>query len=97
MDEHDARSPLSALIARIEGYAADPASISIPGSSTRHELWLSDEDQRIDAATQLAEELMALQSIYTDDAIHLLRITSIDGNPSNSARPDEELDRKSVV
>ncbi|SOV02648.1 related to YIH1 [Ustilago sp. UG-2017a] len=85
MDDDAATSALSTLIARIEAYAADPTLFSIPGPSTRHPLWLEDESQRLDSATQLAEELMALQSIYTDEAIHLLSITSHSGDTSSSA------------
>ncbi|KAJ1023510.1 hypothetical protein NDA16_003127 [Ustilago loliicola] len=85
MDDDVASSSLSTLIARAEAYAADPASFSIPGPSTRHPLWLEDELQRVDSTTQLAEELMALQSIYTDEAIRLLKIASIDGETSSNA------------
>ncbi|GAK65339.1 UPF0029-domain-containing protein [Moesziomyces antarcticus] len=77
MDDDASGSVLSALIARIEAYAADPSSLSVPGSTTRHALWLADEAQRIEAATQLAEELVALQSIYTDDAIFVLKISPL--------------------
>lgn len=80
MDDDDARnSSISILIARIEAYAADPSSFDIPGPSTRHELWLSEDSLRLDSAKQLADELTALQSIYTDEAIHLLKLTTIDG------------------
>ncbi|SNX85519.1 related to YIH1 [Melanopsichium pennsylvanicum] len=80
--DHVVSSSISSLIARIEAYTFDSASFTIPGSSTRHELWLQDEPQRIDSATQLAEELMALQSIYTEEAIHLVKIASINGDSS---------------
>lgn len=85
MDDDASSSTLSNLIARIEAYATDSVSFTIPGPSTRHPLWLQDESQRVDSATQLAEELMALQSIYTDEAIHLLKIASIDGESSSNA------------
>ncbi|SPO27092.1 related to YIH1 [Ustilago trichophora] len=97
MDDDGADSTLSALIARIEAYDTDPISFSIPGSSTRHELWLNDESQRIDAATQLAEELMALQSIYTDESIHLLKIAPINGNSGSHAKADEEQGKEDVA
>ena len=91
-----AESSLSTLIARMEAYASDPASIGISGSARRHELWLDDESQRTDSATQLAEELMALQSIYTDEAIHLLKIDNLSGGEqvSSDAQPgtDEAAD-----
>ncbi|KAJ9480238.1 Protein IMPACT-like protein [Pseudozyma hubeiensis] len=95
MDRDDGTSTISALIARIEAYTSDSGSFSIPASWTRHEQWLPDEDQRIDAATQLAEELMALQSIYTDDAIHILRISPLDGQPLISS--DEQLGKEDVA
>ncbi|CDU26049.1 related to YIH1 [Sporisorium scitamineum] len=95
MDDDGATSTISTLIARIELYASDPALLSIPGSWTRHPQWLDDESQRIDAATQLAEELMALQSIYTDDAIHLFKISPLDGE--SRAAQDEQLDSGNVA
>lgn len=82
MDDDTTASAVSSLITRIEAYVADSASFSIPGSWTRHGEWLKDEAQRINAAAQLAEELMALQSIYTQDAIHLLKITPLGGDAS---------------
>lgn len=97
MDHDGAESSLSTLIARIESYAARPSAVSVPGSSTRHELWLNDEAHRIDAATQLAEELMALQSIYTDDAIHLLKVAPINGGAGLVAPSDEQVGKEDVA
>ncbi|SJX62508.1 related to YIH1 [Sporisorium reilianum f. sp. reilianum] len=100
MDDDGAGSTTSTLIARIEAYAADPASLTVPGSWTRHPQWLDDEAQRLDAATQLAEELMALQSIYTDDAVHLLKITPLSSEiaaaPAAPAQ-DEQLGSENVA
>ncbi|EST04756.1 Impact, N-terminal [Kalmanozyma brasiliensis GHG001] len=96
MDEDGADSALSTLIARIEAYAADPTTFAIPGPSTRHELWLEDESQRIDAATQLSEELMALQSIYTDDAIHVLKIAPLGAEPAATSS-DDQLGKEDVA
>ncbi len=94
MADDDAGSSISSLIARIESYASDPSSFSIPGPSTRHELWLDDEARRLDLATQLAEELMALQSIYTDEAIHLLKIAPLSDDGSRS---DDPLGKEDVA
>lgn len=93
MDEDGGPSSLSALVARIEAYVADPDSFSIPGPSTRHELWLPDPELRISASTQLADELTVLESIYTPEAIHLLRISPLSSeiSSSSSTSTDESL------
>ncbi|TKY86162.1 hypothetical protein EX895_004987 [Sporisorium graminicola] len=96
MEDDGTESIVSLLIARIEAYVADAASFAIPGSWTRHPNWLNDETLRIDAATQLAEELMALQSIYTGEAIHLLRITPLNAG-KDAAAPDGQLSNENVA
>ncbi|PWY97590.1 UPF0029-domain-containing protein [Testicularia cyperi] len=83
-------SPLGTLIERLESYAADPSSLSIPGPSTRHPDWIQDEAQRTEATSQLAEELMALQSIYTDEALHLLKITPLGVESKGPTSPSQD-------
>lgn len=73
----DDNSTITALIARLETYVASPSSLEVPLQATQHRDWLRDESERIEATSQLAEELMALQSIYTDDALQLLKVTPL--------------------
>ncbi|KAN0065771.1 hypothetical protein ACQY0O_000901 [Thecaphora frezii] len=69
---------ISELIARLEAYAqesiAATAASSASASLAEDPSWPQDAAKRQEAIAQLAEELMALQSIYTDEALHLLRI-----------------------
>lgn len=68
-------SSISELIAKLEAYSQDESSGSAPTpSDSGEEDWLESEEERREAVGQLAEELVALQSIYTDEGVHLLRL-----------------------
>lgn len=91
MQEDD--SQIKALIAQIEAYAADPTKLDSEPASNQCSDWLQDKSKRTEAAAQFAEELIALQSIYTDNAVHLLKVTNLGAQADSFAASETVSER----
>ncbi|EPQ27532.1 uncharacterized protein PFL1_05070 [Pseudozyma flocculosa PF-1] len=83
MTDSSGGDAISQLIARLESYSqSDGAFASTVDVVQDDPEWPRDIATRRQAAAQLSEELMALQSIYTDEALHLLRIAPPGASPN---------------